>query len=78
MILFVYLKLKYISKLWARFVIFCDNFPNFSLIGVFSLEMDSQVFKDNFQLFPATIKANLDKETDIGKFDIFCKIRFYA
>ena len=70
--------LKYISKFQARFVIFCNNFPSFSPIDVFSLEMDSQVQEDNFQLFPATKKANLDKETDVGKFDVFCKMHFYA
>ena len=71
-------KLKYISKLQARFAIFCDNFPNFSPTDVFSLEMDSQVYEDNFQLFPATKKENLDRETDVGKFDVFCKMHFYA
>ena len=70
--------LKYISKLQARFAIFCDNFPNFSPTDVFSLEMDSQVYEDNFQLFPATKKENLDRETDVGKFDVFCKMHFYA
>ena len=40
--------------------------------------MNSQVYEDNFQLFPATKKANLDKETDVRKFDVFCKMHFYA
>ena len=60
-------------------IVICgDNFPNFCPIDVFSLEMDSQVYEDNFQLFPATKKANLDKGTDVGKFDVFCKMHFYA
>ena len=64
--------LYYISKLQARFVIFCDNFPNFCPVGVFSLEMDSQVY--NFKLFPALKKANIDKENDVVKFDVFCEM----
>ena len=40
--------------------------------------MDSQAYEDNLQQFPATKKANLDKETDVKKFDIFCKMHFYA
>ena len=44
----------------------------------FSLEMDSQVYDDNIQLFPATKKANLDTENDVGKFDVFGKMHFYA
>ena len=35
--------LKTISKVVALIVIFCDNFPNFCPIDVFSLEMDSQL-----------------------------------
>ena len=38
--------------------------------------MNSQVYEDNFQLFPATKKANLDKETDVGKFGVFGKMHF--
>ena len=30
--------------------------------------MNSQVYEDDFQLFPATKKENLDRETDVGKF----------
>ena len=40
--------------------------------------MDSQVYEYNFQLFPAPKKANLDKEADVGKFDFFFKMHFYA
>ena len=35
---------------------FCDNFPNFCSIDVFSLEMNSQVYEGHFELFPATKK----------------------
>ena len=35
--------------------------------------MDSQVYED---MFPATKKANLDKETDVGKFDVSCEMNF--
>ena len=62
----------------AQIVIFCDNFPNFSPTDVFSLEMDSQVYEDNIQLFSATKKENFDKETDVGKFDVFCKMYSHA
>ena len=62
----------------AQIVIFCDNFPNFCPIDFFSPDMNFQVYEGNFQLFPATKKANLDKETDVGKFDVFCKMHFYA
>ena len=62
----------------AQIVIFQDNFPNFCPINFSSSDMNSQVYEDNFQLFPATKKANLDKETDVGKFDVFCKMHFYA
>ena len=64
------------SKLLAGFVIYCKHFPNFCLIGVFSLEVDYRVNEDTFRLFPATKKGNLDKETDVGKFDIFCEMHF--
>ena len=47
-------------------MLFCD-FPNFCLIDVFSLEMDSQVYEDNFQLFPDSKEANLGKENDMVK-----------
>ena len=40
--------------------------------------MNSQVYEDNFQVFPATKEENLDKETDVGKFDVFCKMHFHA
>ena len=68
--------LKYISKLEVRFVIFCHNFPNSSPIDVFSFEMDSQVYEDNFQLFPSANEANLGKEIDVGKFDVFSECTF--
>ena len=38
--------------------------------------MDSKVYENNFQLFPATKKANFDKETDVGKFVFFCIMHF--
>ena len=72
-------KLKYkkfkSSKIYACFVIFCDKFPNFCRIDVFSLEMDSQVYEGNFQLFPATEEANLG---NFNVFFVFCKMHFYA
>ena len=40
--------------------------------------MDSQAYEDNFQLFSAKKKANLDEEIDVGIFDVFCKMHFYA
>ena len=40
--------LKYISKFVKLIVICGDNFPNFCLIDVFSLEMDSLNNEDNF------------------------------
>ena len=40
--------------------------------------MDSQVYEDNFQLFPATKKENLDKEVGVRKFEVFCKMHFHA
>ena len=61
---FIYMK-SYLTKVHFKtigtFVIFCDNFPNFCPIDVFSLEMESQVYEDNLQLFPAIKKANLDR-----------------
>ena len=38
--------------------------------------MDAQVYEDNFQLFPTTKEANLDKGTDVGKFDVSVKYIF--
>ena len=55
---------------------FCDNFPNFSPIDVFSLQMDFQVYEDNLLLFPATKKANLDKETDVENLTLSVKCIF--
>ena len=40
--------------------------------------MDSQIYEDSSQLFPVTKKANLDKETDVGKFDASCEMHFHA
>ena len=37
----------------------------------FSSKMDSQVNEDNFQLLPVTKEANLGKENDTTKFDVF-------
>ena len=38
--------------------------------------MDSQVYDENFQPFPATKEASIGKEIYIGKFDAFCKMHF--
>ena len=60
-------------------IVICgDNFSNFQPIDVFSLEMDFQVYEDNFQLFPDAKTANLGNETDVGKFDMFSKMHFYV
>ena len=38
--------------------------------------MDSIVYEDTFQLFPAMEETNLAKENDVGK--VFCKMHLYT
>ena len=57
-------------KLQARFAIYCDNFPKFCPIDVFSSEMTSTANEDNFQLFSVTKRENQGEENYARKFDV--------
>ena len=53
-----------------------DTVPNFCPIDFFSPDMNFQVYEGNLQLFPATKKANLDVETDVGNLTFSVKCIF--
>ena len=45
---------------------------------VFSSDMTSRPYEDNFQLGSVAKYKNLGGKNDAGKFDVFWKIHFYA
>ena len=63
--------LKYIQKVQAHFVNYYDNFPNTCPMYVFSSDMTSRPYEDNFQLGSVAKYKNLGGKNDAGKFDVF-------
>ena len=64
-------ELKYMSEVYTHFVKYCDNFPNICLMYVFSSDMTSQSYDDNFQLCSVTKQKNLGDENNAGKFEVY-------
>ena len=67
---------KYVPKLQGHFVKYCDNFPNICPMYIFSSDMISQPYEDNFQLFSVAKQKNLGGKMTPEKFRFFEKFIF--